>query len=147
MPTIRVSTVIDAPPARVWSVVRDIADHVSWMEDAVAIRFTSPSREGAGTTYECDTAVGPFRLTDVMEITEWKARKAMGVRHVGVVTGWGVFTLTRVRGRRTRFTWKERLRFPWWMGGPVGALVGGQLVMRRIWHKNLANLKARVEGS
>jgi uncharacterized protein YndB with AHSA1/START domain len=142
---IRVSTVIDAPPKVVWAAVEDIATHVDWMGDAVAIRFTSAQRSGVGTTFDCDTKVGPIRLTDRMEITEWAPRSAMGVRHVGVVTGTGTFTLKRLRGNRTRFTWRETLRFPWWLGGPIGAVVGGP-VMKRIWRANLERLRARVES-
>lgn len=145
MAGIRVSTVIDATPAEVWEVVRHVGDHVEWMEDAVAIRFTSARTSGVGTTFDCDTRVGPFRLTDRMEITKWTPRRAMGVRHVGVVTGTGVFTLRALRGGRTRFTWRERLRFPWWMGGPFGAVFGGE-VLRLVWRRNLANLKAIVES-
>jgi len=144
MAGIRVSTTIDATPAEVWDVVRHVGEHVEWMEDAVAIRFTSARTSGVGTTFDCDTKVGPFRLTDRMEITRWEPRKAMGVRHVGMVTGTGVFTLARRRGGRTRFTWSERLRFPWWMGGPFGAVVGGE-VLRLVWTRNLANLKRLVE--
>ena len=63
----------------------------------------------------------------------------MGVRHVGVVTGTGRFTLTPIDlDRRTRFTWAEELLFPWWLGGPIGASIGGRLVMRRIWKRNLS---------
>jgi hypothetical protein len=70
----------------------------------------------------------------------------MGITHVGLVTGTGRFTLRRsARGGGTRFTWSEQLRFPWWMGGPVGAAVAAP-VLRRMWRKNLANLKRRVEG-
>jgi uncharacterized protein YndB with AHSA1/START domain len=144
MGKIRVSTTIDAPPARVWDEVRHIERHVDWMADAVAIRFTSPSRKGVGTTFDCDTKVGPIRLTDRMEVTEWVDGKVMGVRHVGLVTGTGRFTLTKARGGRTRFTWAERLTFPWWMGGPVGGVVGGR-IMRRIWKRNLAELARLVE--
>jgi uncharacterized protein YndB with AHSA1/START domain len=142
---IRVSTVIDAPPKQVWDDVKDIGSHVDWMHDAVAIRFRSNRRSGVGTTFDCDTKVGPLRLTDVMEVTEWRPRRAMGIRHVGVVTGTGRFTLRRRRGGRTRFRWEERLVFPWWLGGPVGSVIGGQ-VLRLIWKRNLANLKRRVEG-
>ena len=139
------STTIDATPARVWDDVKDIASHVSWMEDAVAIRFTGGRRSGVGTAFDCDTRVGPLRLTDRMEVTEWKPRRAMGIRHVGLVTGTGRFTLRRRPRGRTRFTWEERLVFPWWMGGPVGGVVGGQ-VLRFVWRRNLRNLKRRVEG-
>ena len=144
MARIRVSTIIEATPERVWDEVRVIERHTDWMADAAAIRFTSRRRAGVGTTFDCLTKVGPFRLTDKMEITEWREGKVMGVRHVGLVTGSGRFTLTKVRGGRARFTWDERLTFPWWMGGPVGAVVGGR-VLRRIWKRNLAVLKALVE--
>lgn len=140
----RVGLEIAAPPPRVWSVVEHVADHVEWMHDAVAIRFTSPTRAGVGTTFDCDTKVGPIRLTDKMEITEWTPDHAMGVRHVGLVTGSGVFTLEPAGDGHTEFTWTERLQFPWWMGGPVGALVGGQ-VLRLIWKRNLRELKTIVE--
>jgi hypothetical protein len=144
MAGIRVSTVIDATPAEVWDVVCHVEHHTDWMHDAVAIRFTSRSTSGVGTTFDCDTRVGPFRLTDRMEITSWVPRKAMGVRHVGMVTGTGRFTLKKLSGGRTRFTWKERLSFPWWMGGPFGAVVGGE-VLRLIWARNLTGLKRIVE--
>jgi hypothetical protein len=142
---IKVSTVIDAPRRVVWDAVEDVTRHVDWMEDAVAIRITSRRHHGVGTAFDCDTKVGPLRLTDRMEITEWSTAKVMGVRHVGLVTGTGRFTLRRARRGRTRFTWDERLTFPWWMGGPVGGVVGAQ-VLKRVWKRNLANLKALVEG-
>ena len=147
---ITVSTVIEASPADVWAAVEDVASHVGWMADAEALRFTSDRTRGVGTTFECDTKVGPLRLTDLMEITQWEPGRAMGVRHVGLVTGEGVFTLSpagrRLRRRRaTRFEWSERLVFPWWMGGPVGGVVGGR-IMRLVWKRNLRRLKAIVEG-
>ena len=145
MGRIRVSTIIDAPPAQVWDVVRHVEGHVDWMADAVAIRFTSGRTSGVGTTFDCDTKVGPIRLTDRMEITEWQPRRSIGVRHVGLVTGVGRFTLRAARHGRTRFTWDERLTFPWWLGGPIGGVVGGR-VMRRIWRHNLGALKRLVEG-
>lgn len=145
MARIRVSTVIDATPAQVWDEVERIERHVDWMADAAEIRFTSRSRSGVGTTFDCVTKVGPIQLVDKMEVTEWRDRKVMGVRHVGMVTGTGRFTLTKLKGGRTRFTWTERLKFPLWLGGPIGAAVGSRLVMKRIWRKNLRVLKVLVE--
>jgi hypothetical protein len=144
---IKVSTTIAAPPERVWDELRHIDRHVLWMADAEAIRFTSRRREGRGTTFDCDTRIGPFHLVDRMEITQWRTARAMGVRHTGLVTGEGRFTLRRVRRRgetATRVTWTERLAFPWWMGGPVGGLVGGR-VLKRVWRRNLARLRRRIE--
>mgnify|MGYP001009379131 CR=1 FL=1 len=145
MGRIRVSVVIKASPAEVWEEVRNVDRHVDWMADAESITFTSTRRDGVGTRFDCRTKVGPFRLTDTMEITEWKAGRTMGVRHVGLVTGTGRFTLSRIRGDRTRFTWEEQLTFPWWMGGPVGGFFGG-FVLRHIWKRNLTALKVLVES-
>ncbi len=144
MARIRVSTVIDASRAEVWASMEDVSTHTEWMADAVAIRFLTERTSDVGTRFECDTKVGPLKLTDVMEITEWKPRKAMGVRHVGLVTGEGVFTLGRARRGRTKLQWSERLTFPWWMGGPLGGAVGGR-ILKQIWKRNLRRLKARVE--
>lgn len=143
---IRVGTTIDAPPDAVWADVRHIPSHVEWMADAVAIRITSPATSGVGTTFECETKLGPIRLTDVMEVTEWREGASIGIRHAGAVAGTGRFTLASRPGGRTRFTWDERLRFPWWLGGPVGAVVGGQ-VLRLVWRRNLRALKRRIEGA
>jgi len=141
---IRTRVDIDAPPAAVWRAIERVESHVEWMEDALAIRLTSRRRRGVGTTFECDTKVGPLRLTDRMAITEWKPCRAMGVSHTGVVSGTGRFTLRRRRGGRTRFGWDERLRFPWFLGGPAGAALAAP-ILKRIWRRNLANLRARVE--
>lgn len=142
---IYVSTVIDATPEEVWRVVEPVERHVDWMADAVAIRFETDQTRGVGTRFLCDTKVGPLRLVDRMEITEWEPRATMGVRHTGLVTGTGRFTIERAVGSGTLFAWEEDLRFPWWMGGPAGELVGGRLVLRQIWKRNLRALKALVE--
>lgn len=123
---------MSAPVDAVWSALADIPSHVSWMADAESITFTSRSRSGVGTTFDCATKVGPFRLTDTMEVTEWSPRRAMAVRHVGLVTGAGRFTLERRGRRRTDLVWEEALRFPWWIPSIPAALV-----LRLIWWGNL----------
>jgi hypothetical protein len=84
---ITVSADFDAPPAAVWSVLEPVERHVDWMADAESIRFLDDQTRGVGTRFECVTVVGPIRLADVMEITEWQPERRMGVRHDGVVTG------------------------------------------------------------
>ncbi len=141
---IRVSTVIPAPPERVWEDLRHIGSHVEWMADATGIRFRSAQQEGVGTAFDTDTRIGPIRLTDVMVVTEWSPGRVIGIRHEGLVTGAGRFTLQPERGEATRFRWDERLRFPWWLGGPVGG-VFGRPVLTWVWRRNLARLRARFE--
>ena len=142
------ATDLDAPPTRVWELLEPVETHVDWMRDATAIRFVGEQTRGVGTTFDCDTKVGPLRLVDRMEITEWEPATVMGVRHTGVVTGSGRFTLEPIDlGRRTRFTWSEELRFPWWLAGRVGEAIGGRVVMRAIWRRNLRALADLVSSA
>ena len=146
MGRIRVSIELNATPADVWDVVEPVERHVDWMADAVAIHFQTEQTRGVGTTFVCDTKVGPITLQDHMEITEWTPCRKMGVRHTGVVSGSGVFELEPIDlDRRTRFTWTEDLRFPWFLGGRLGEVVGGQFVMRQIWKRNLRRLQQLVD--
>lgn len=153
--TISVSVELDATPRAVWGFVEPIERHVDWMTDAVAIRFETEQTRGVGTAFLCDTRIGPIRLVDQMVITEWQpvvdspapTAGRMGVRHTGIVAGAGVFTIeaTPESPARTRFTWTERLDFPWYLGGRLGAIVGGKLVLGPIWRRNLQTLKRLVE--
>ena len=122
---------IRADVETVWDALADIAAHVEWMADAQSIRFTSATTEGEGTTFECVTKVGPFRLIDRMEVTEWVPEQVMAVRHTGIVTGEGRFTITPM-GARTELAWRESLRFPWWIPS-----LPASIVMKQIWRWNL----------
>ena len=168
---IHVGVHIAASPADVWYAIQDVESHTEWMRDAVAIRFLGHQRQGAGTRFVCDTKIGPFSLSDVMEITEWSPGQRMGVRHSGLVVGEGAFTLVKVEssedevgdsedGRETAessdeqdastahtyFQWEEKLRFPWRLGGPVTALAAWP-VLRSMWKGNLLRLKTKIESS
>jgi hypothetical protein len=143
MVTVRVSQTISAERHLVWSELARIENHIEWMMDATAIRFLSLSQSGAGTRFECDTKVGPIRLTDVMEITEWENLEAIAVRHEGVVSGSGRFTLTDVPGHATCVAWEEQLGFPWWLGSAVGAALA-KPVFTALWQGNLRRLGRRI---
>jgi Polyketide cyclase / dehydrase and lipid transport len=144
---IAVSIVIDALPDDVWKVLEPVENHVDWMADAEAIRFTTEQTRGVGTKFLCDTKVGPIRMTDPMEITEWEPGHAMGVRHTGIVSGVGRFTLSQRGPRSTNFIWRENLTFPWWLGGPIAGALGGKVVLKFIWNRNLKALKQLVEAT
>lgn len=134
---------IAAPLAQVWEAASDLATHDRWMADAESIVFRSATRSGVGTVMEVRTVVGPFRTTDVMEVTEWEEGRSIGVRHTGLVTGEGRFELSPVAGA-TRFTWTEELTFPLWLGGPITAFFA-QPVLGWIWRRNLNGLKRELE--
>lgn len=145
MARVRVSIVINSSPAAVWDEIRRIERHVDWMAEAHEIRFLTPSTDGVGASFECITRIGPFRVRDRMTVAGWREGRELAIRHRGPISGTGRFTLSRIRGDRTRLTWIERFRFPWWLGGPVGAFVGA-FVLRRLLRRNLRVVKALVES-
>jgi hypothetical protein len=145
MVRVRVCTTIAAPPARVWDEVRHLDRHVEWMDDAERIRFLDGQQQGVGTRIECATRIGRLRTIDTMVVTEWDPERALSVAHGGRITGIGRMTLKARRGATTRLCWDERISFPWYLGGPLTG-AGAWPVLRRVWLRNLANLKAIVEG-
>jgi hypothetical protein len=141
---ISIATEIPATPETVWAAIEDLSTHTAWMADAEEITFVSEQRSGVGTQFDCLTVVGPLRTTDRMTVTEWEPGSAMGILHEGAVTGRGRFTLAP-SPRGTAFTWSEELRFPWWLGGPLGE-AAGKPVLTWIWRRNLDRLRAHVVG-
>jgi len=132
-----------ATPAAVWHAVEDISTHPEWMRDAVEVTFLSEQHDGVGAEFACLTKIGPLRNHDVLRVTEWEPGAVMGIAHTGVVTGSGRFTLAP-DADGTMFCWEEVLRFPWWMGGPVGERVA-KPVLGHVWRTNLRRLQAIVE--
>lgn len=114
------------------------------MTDAERIEFVGDSRRGVGTVMRVETRVGLLRTTDVMEVTEWREREAIGVVHRGLVTGSGRFHVASLPDG-TRVVWSELLSFPWWLGGPITARAA-RPILRWIWHRNLTGLKRRIEA-
>jgi len=144
MATIQISTHINVSPDVLWEELRHIDRHVNWMNDAVSITFISPTTEGVGTKFSCLTKVGPLKTTDIMSITQWEEARTMGVEHVGLIKGTGVFRITP-EGEGSTISWQEALTFPWWMLGPIGSLCASP-ILRLIWKKNLKILKAILEN-
>ena len=146
MATIGVSTVVPAEPAVVWDDLRHINRHTEWMSDAESIRFLTDATEGVGARFECVTRLGPVRLVDRMEVTDWRVTQVMGIRHQGVVSGAGTFRLTPRPAPggevHTQFEWTEALRFPGGWAAPVGA-GAARLVLRAVWTRNLRRFAAR----
>lgn len=143
MAHITVHVDIAAPLEQVWHEAADLASHAEWMADAESIEFLTDKRSGVGTQMKVATVVGPLRTNDLMEVTEWRERHSIGVRHSGLVTGTGRFELAPVAGG-TRFSWTEDLTFPLHLGGPITAFFA-KPVLGWIWRRNLRGLKLRLE--
>ncbi len=143
---ITVSTQIAAPVDEVWAYAADFASHADWMRDAVGVEFMTDERQGPGTTMAVETRVGPFRTTDIIEVVEVDPPHRIAVEHTGLFTGSGEFRLEPLGPLKTRFTWHEELRFPWYLGGPLGERVA-RPILATIWRGNLRRLRLLIEGA
>jgi hypothetical protein len=143
MSSIQVFIDIDRALVDVWGQVSRLEDHADWMGDVVSLTFEDGQTSGVGTTMNVLTRVGPFVTTDVIVVEEWNAPHSIGVSHRGLVSGHGAFHL-EARGAETRFTWRESLSFPWYLGGGITAAVAGP-IMARIWRANLRRFAATLD--
>jgi len=143
---IRIFQEIEAPPEVVWNAISNIQTHVNWMADASKIRITSEQTQGVGTTFDCDTKVGPLRTTDKMQVTEWVPNQILSISHKGLVEGKGSFILEKPSECRTLFVWEENLDFPIFLGGKITEFIA-KPVLKKIWRGNLYKLKQLVEKS
>jgi uncharacterized protein YndB with AHSA1/START domain len=141
---IRIFQEIEAPPEVVWNAISNIQTHVNWMADASKIRITSEQTQGVGTTFDCDTKVGPLRTTDKMQVTEWVPNQILSISHKGLVEGKGSFILEKPSEGRTLFVWEENLDFPIFLGGKITEFIA-KPVLKKIWRGNLYKLKQLVE--
>lgn len=143
MAEIYIDTYINSSPEIIWKSIQNIESHTDWMQDAEKIEFLTDFKEGTGTKFNCLTKVAFIKLNDKMEITEWETNKTMGVTHKGIVSGSGKFSLIP-KNNGTMFSWQENLKYPWYMGGVVGETIS-KPILKRIWKKNLSNLKKKIE--
>ena len=143
--TISVSTSINKSIEEVWKEVSILKNHTNWMKDAVSIEFLNEKTEGLGTKMKVLTKIGPIKLFDYMTVTEWIEKKSIGVDHIGIITGEGKFTLNEISKNETEFCWKETLKFPFYLAGPIGEVFGSP-ILKIIWKNNLKGLKELFEN-
>ncbi|MBI5156953.1 MAG: SRPBCC family protein [Acidimicrobiia bacterium] len=144
MATIRVEVQLPVPPEVVWADISRLGTHAEWMADAESIEFLTESHEGTGTRIRVATRVGPFRTSDEMEFTAWEPPRLMAVSHQGLFTGEGRF-VCEPTATGTRFRWEETIRFPWYLGGSIGAWIA-RPVLAAIWRRNLHRLAERLSA-
>jgi hypothetical protein len=133
---------LDVPLERVWAEIADLGAHGEWMSDATAIHFVGYRTRGLGAQMRVPTKIGPFRSTDLMTVVGWEEGRMIAVEHRGAISGVGRFEV-RSLDAGTELAWTESLRFPWWLGGPIGELVA-RPILRRMWLANLRRFGERV---
>ena len=129
---------VDASVEEVFAAATDWEGQGAWM---VGTRVT-PTRyrgRGVGGRTVAVTEVGPVRILDPMEITEWDPPRSCTVLHTGtVVRGPGAFQVQPRPDGGSVFVWREDLDLPFGVLGRLGwplvkplAALGMQWSLRR----------------
>ena len=139
----QVSVALPRPVQEVWAEVSRLDRHVEWMADARSIEFLGEARAGVGASFRVETRFGPLRTADTMVVTAWEAPRRIEVEHLGRFTGRGRFLLEPAGPDATRLTWEEQVRFPWYLGGRLGALAA-RPILHLVWRRNLERLRSRL---
>ncbi|HEX9695905.1 MAG TPA: SRPBCC family protein [Actinomycetota bacterium] len=146
MSLFRVIAHIDAPPSRVWQVLRDWEGSAEWMVDMTTVEVIGERRDGPGTRVRSVTRIAGIPLTDEIVVTDWVPERLLQVRHEKFpIIGPAWFALAPA-GRGTRFEWGENLR------PPLGALgrIGGAILrtpIERVLARSLRKLKRVCESA
>lgn len=141
----RVASLIEAPPSRVWDLLRDWEGSSAWMVDATTVEVVGPQREGVGTRVRAVTKIAGLPLQDRFTVTAWEPEKLLAImHHRWPIRGPAWWEMQPVGGG-TFFEWAEELDPPF---GPLGE-AGGVLLRRpieRVLAKSLRKLKALAEA-
>jgi carbon monoxide dehydrogenase subunit G len=134
---------IAAPQTRVWDVLTEWERQAAWMPDVAWLRVLGPPRK-LGARLRVKTRVfGIPAATDLLEVTTWDPPRRLAVRHVGVVTGSGEWTLNSVPAG-TSFTWVELLHMPPPLLGDLALIVYSPW-QRSMLRRSMENLKRLAE--
>ncbi|WP_018156737.1 SRPBCC family protein [Demetria terragena] len=124
----------------VWDVVTDWTrhgDHV-WLTDV-----TVQGAAGVGQQFLAVTALGPIRLRDLMEVTQWEppvsgAGRVRLEKRGSALTGWAEITVKAIAPGRSEVVWREEIVSPVARVPGLGRIEGA--ASRAMTHAMIARL-------
>ncbi len=120
---VEIHTEISVPTDReqTWELLIDLQKQPEWMKDALSIEQLTEGPVGVGTVMRVPTQIFFLRTTDRMEVTAFDPLEKWSVKHIGLVTGEGTFSLRDDdAGPGTIVHWHERLSAPLGILGRIG---------------------------
>lgn len=144
LPPLRVSTVVEAPPERVWALLADVEQQPAWMTDLRSVRLGTPGPIGLGTRAVGTVRIAGLQVTDPVEVTAFEPPRRFAVEHLGSFRGRGTFTVEALGDGASRVVWEEILHAPllpraWWLAA--------RPLLGRVFAADLARLRVLAERS
>jgi uncharacterized membrane protein len=140
---VEIHTEIEVPTdrQRTWDLLVDLELQPKWMKDALSIEKLTEGPVGVGTVMRVPTQILFLRTTDHMEVTAFEPLEKWSVKHVGLVTGEGTFTLQNSStGAGTLVHWHERLSAPLGLLGRMGMTLF-RPALRHQFHSDLVRFQ------
>ncbi len=141
---VEIHTEISVPTdrAQTWELLIDLQKQPEWMKDALSIEQLTDGPVGVGTVMRVPTQILFLRTTDRMEVTAFDPLEKWSVKHIGLVTGEGTFSLRDDEaGRGTIVHWHERLSAPLGILGRIGMTLF-RPALRYQFHSDLVRFRA-----
>lgn len=140
----RVAGLIEAPPSRVWDLLRDWEGSARWMVDATSVEVVGPQREGVGTKVRAVTKIAGIALRDHFTVTGWEPERMIAImHHRWPIRGLAWWELEPA-GSGTFFEWAEELDPPFGSLGEFGASALRRPI-ERVLAASMRKLKALAE--
>jgi uncharacterized membrane protein len=141
---VEIHTEISVPTdrAQTWELLIDLQRQPEWMKDALSIEQLTDGPVGVGTVMRVPTQILFLRTTDRMEVTAFDPLEKWSVKHIGLVTGEGTFSLREDEaGTGTIVHWHERLSAPLGILGRIGMTLF-RPALRYQFHSDLVRFRA-----
>ncbi len=138
------STIIDAPPEKVWEYISDLGKWTEWDPDTLKVEWDPPVRVGSVAVVTAQAFGGVVTSQVFVEITEWEPGHRMGVRFKsGGTIVKAVYNIELVEGNKTKLSR--------WGSVEVGGLLRliSPLVARKTKNERsseIGNIKRMLEG-
>ncbi|MDQ3766981.1 MAG: SRPBCC family protein [Actinomycetota bacterium] len=136
--------ILPGPPEVVWELITDWEHQDDWMLEASDFAVVSSHREGVGVEAEAIISIGGIKTRDRVRITLWEPGQALGIEHLGWVSGYADMTLVPSNGS-TRFVWREHFRPPLGVVGTLGMTLF-KPIMYRIFMRDVRVLAGLVRA-
>lgn len=140
---VQASTIIDAPPEKVWEYISDLGKIAEWDPDTLKVEWQRPVSVGSVAVVTATAKLFGKRVVN-MEVTEWEPGHKFGAMvKFGGTSVKGVYTIEPAEGNKTKLSRSATVEVGGWLR-LISPLIARKARNER--SKEIENIKRLVEG-